>query len=154
MLKSILIATTLAFTMLTGAFAADEYGSKDEAVAMVDNALALFEAEGEEATFAAVMDPANTTFHDRDLYVFISDLDGTMVAHGAKAALVGKNLIGLKDQDGVMIIQEMSAIASKGESGWVDYKWPNPVTSKIENKSAFVKPFGDNKVVGVGAYGG
>ena len=37
------------------------------------------------------------------------------------------------------------------ERGWVDFKWPNPVTKRIENKSAYV--IRTNEVVcGVGYY--
>jgi signal transduction histidine kinase len=36
-------------------------------------------------------------------------------------------------------------------SGWVDYKWPNPVTKKIQTKSAYVVKVNDN-VCGTGYY--
>jgi len=41
---------------------------------------------------------------------------------------------------------------SKGPgSGWIDYKWPNPLTNKIEDKSSYVEKMGDY-FVGVGIY--
>ncbi len=61
------------------------------------------------APAAAVCSPA--AFHDRDLYPFIYNLDGICVAHGARPALVGKNLIDLKDQDGKFLIREMVTTA-------------------------------------------
>jgi hypothetical protein len=36
-------------------------------------------------------------------------------------------------------------------NGWVDYKWPNPITNKIEDKSSYVEKMGDY-FVGVGIY--
>jgi len=133
---------------------ADNYGTKDEAVAMVKRVEDMFKKDGAAATFKAVSDPSSKDFHDRDLYVFIYDLSGVCVAHGARPALIGKNLIDIKDQDGKYLIREMVAIA-KGAgsgSGWVDYKWPNPQTNKIEDKSSFVEKLGDNYFVGVGVY--
>ena len=36
-------------------------------------------------------------------------------------------------------------------SGWYDYKWPNPLTDKIEDKTSYVERMGDYWV-GVGVY--
>jgi cytochrome c len=85
------------------------------------------------------------------LYPFVYDLHGVNVAHGARPVLIGKNLIDLKDQDGVYLIQEMVKIANGPGSGWVNYKWPNPLTNKIEDKTSYVEKM-DNYFVGVGAY--
>ena len=130
---------------------ADEFGTRDEAVAMVKRVLKKFAEAGPEATFKAVNDKSDPTFHDRDLYPFVYDLKGVNVAHGARPALVGKNLISLKDQNGVYLIQEMIGLAKGPGSGWVDYKWPNPITDKIEDKSSYVEKMGDY-FVGVGVY--
>jgi signal transduction histidine kinase len=114
-------------------------------------AQAKFSKEGAEATFKAVTEK-DAAFHDRDLYPFIYTLDGTKcVAHGANPALVGKNLIDLKDQDGKFLIRELSETATDKVEGWVDYKWPNPVSKMIEAKSSYVERMGDY-FVGVGVY--
>jgi hypothetical protein len=131
--------------------AAPEFGSKAEAVAMVRRVQEMFKKDGPQATFKAVSDKSNKEFQDRDLYPFIYDLKGICVAHGARPALIGKNLIGLKDQDGKYLIQEMVKIAEGSGNGWVDYKWPNPITNKIEDKSSYIEKMG-NYFVGVGIY--
>jgi len=131
--------------------AAGDFGTRDEAVAMVKRVIDKFVQSGAEATFRAVNDKADPAFHDRDLYPFIYDLRGVNVAHGARPALVGKNLISLKDQNGVYLIQEMISLAKGPGSGWVDYKWPNPITDKIEDKSSYIEKMGDY-FVGVGVY--
>jgi len=130
---------------------AAEFGTKDEAVAMVKRVQAEFKKAGPEATFKEVSDKAVKDFHDRDLYPFIYDMSGLCVAHGARAALIGKNLIDLKDQDGKFLIREMVAMSEGPGSGWIDYKWPNPLTNKIEDKSSYVEKMGDY-FVGVGVY--
>jgi signal transduction histidine kinase len=86
-----------------------------------------------------------------NLYPFIYDMSGKCVAHGARPALIGKNLIDLKDQDGKFLIREMVAISKGPGRGWVDYKWPNPLTNKIEDKSSYIEKMGDY-FVGVGVY--
>ncbi len=78
-------------------------------------------------------------------------MDGICVAHGARAALIGKTLIDLKDQDGKFLIREMVTMSQGPGSGWIDYKWPNPITNKIEDKSSYVEKMGDY-FVGVGVY--
>ena len=130
---------------------AGEYGSKDEAVAMVKRVEDMFASAGAETTFKAVSDKSTASFHDRDLYPFIYDLSGRCVAHGARPALIGKNLLDLKDQDGKYLIREMVSIARGPGSGWVNYKWPNPISNKIEDKASYVEKMGDY-FVGVGVY--
>jgi len=132
--------------------ATTEFGTKDEAVAMVKRVEEMFKKDGADATFKAVSDKSVAAFHDRDLYPFIYDMAGTCVAHGARPALIGKNLIDLKDQDGKYLVRELRDIAQGPGSGWVDYKWPNPLNNKIEDKSSFVEKMGDNYFVGVGVY--
>lgn len=147
---ALLLFASLSITPLHAA--PSEYGSKDEAVAMVKRVQDMFKQDGAEATFKAVSDPATKELHDRDLYPFIYDLTGVSVAHGAIKALIGKNLMDMKDQDGKYFFKEMIGIAKGPGSGWVDYKWPNPVTAKIQDKSAYVEKLGDNYFVGVGVY--
>jgi signal transduction histidine kinase len=122
---------------------AGEYGNKDEAVAMVERVKAMFVRDGADTTFQAVSDKSVANFHDRDLYPFIYDLRGICVAHGARPALIGKNL--------VYLIREMIDTANGPGSGWVNYKWPNPINNKIEDKTSYIAKMGDY-FVGVGVY--
>lgn len=130
---------------------AGEFGTRAEAVAMVKRVQDKFRKDGPDATFAAVnkQDPA---FHDRDLYPFIYNLEGVNVAHGARPALIGKNLVNLKDPDGIPLIRLMIEIAKGKGSGWIRYKWPNPINNKIEDKTSYCEKLGDNYFVGVGIY--
>lgn len=145
----VIAAVVLATPIVT--FAA-ERGTREEAIAMAERALALWTAQGPEATRTAVMDPANPSFHDRDLYVMIYDLNGINFAHGAKPALVGKDLSGVRDQDGVEIVRSLINIARTATTGWVNYKWPNPTTNDVENKSTYVVRLDDTHLAGVGIY--
>ncbi|CAN7323682.1 MULTISPECIES: cache domain-containing protein [Duganella] len=138
------------FAISSSALAADK-GTKEEAVAMVKKAVALIKSDGKEKAFAAISDPSNTTFHDRDLYIYVYDLNGVALAHGNNPKMVGKPLIGLKDNEGKPMIKEMVDLAKTKGSGWVDFKWPNPVTKAVEAKSGYVEKVED-MLVGSGIY--
>jgi signal transduction histidine kinase len=138
--------------VISPAVGATDHGTRTEAVAMVKRVQAEFKKDGAKATFKAVDDKSNKSFHDRDLYPFIYNLKGVCVAHGAKIVLVGKNLMDLKDPDGKYLIRDMVALAKGTGHGWVDYKWPNPITNKIEDKSSYIEKLGKNYFVGVGIY--
>ena len=105
------LAFAALITIASPAMPAAEFGSKDEAVAMVKRVQDEFKKAGPDATFKDVSDKAVKEFHDRDLYPFIYDMSGKCVAHGARPALIGKNLIDLKDQDGKFLIREMVDMA-------------------------------------------
>jgi cytochrome c len=150
-----LLVAFLMFTALSmNSLRADpaEFGTKPEAVAMVKRVQEMFKKDGPDATFKAVSDPSVKEFHDRDLYPFIYTLSGLCVAHGARPALIGKNLIDIKDQDGKYLIRDFIEVAKGPGSGWTDYKWPNPQTNKIEDKSSYSEKLGDDYFVGVGVY--
>lgn len=151
MVRFLSMIAAAAFLTFSCSASANENGTKDEAVAMVKRVEAMFAKDGADATFKAVSDKSVAEFHDRDLYPFVYDMKGDCVAHGARPALIGKNLIDLKDQDGKYLIREMVTIAQGPGSGWVDYKWPNPLTNKIEDKTSYVEKMGDY-LVGVGVY--
>lgn len=153
MKKMILSVLVLMGALVTGAAFADQ-GTPDEAKAMVEKAITAIKAD-KEGAFAKINDAKDTEFHDRDLYVFVISTDdkGTFIAHGTKPALVGKDLIGLKDPDGVPLVKNfIELVNSKGE-GWSDYKWPHPETKKNTPKSSYVKKVdGEDFLVGVGVY--
>jgi cytochrome c len=128
---------------------ASEISTKEQVVAMVHRVQEKYKKDGLEAAVAAVNDKSTSEFHDRDLYAFIYNMQGICLANGARPALVGKNLISLKDQDGNFLIQQMLVIATSPGSGWLSYKWPSPVTDKIEDRSAYIEKMGDY-FVGVG----
>ncbi|HTZ01139.1 MAG TPA: cache domain-containing protein [Xanthobacteraceae bacterium] len=151
MVRMLSMIAAAALLSLACSASASQNGTKDEAVAMVKRVETMFAKDGAAATFKAVSDKSVAEFHDRDLYPFVYDMKGDCVAHGARPALIGKNLIDLKDQDGKYLIQEMVKIAEGPGSGWVDYKWPNPLTNKIEDKTSYVEKMGDY-FVGVGVY--
>src|SRR5215813_8021499 len=129
-----------------------EFGTREEAAAMVRRVQEKFKKDGPEATFRAINSRA-PGFADRDLYPFVTEVaTGLCVANGVTPAVTGKILIDLKDQDGRFIIQEFIKIASTSPGhGWIDYRWLNPVTKTVEDKTALIERM-DKYYVGVGVY--
>jgi cytochrome c len=114
---------------------------------MAIKAADFLKANGPEKAFAA-FDAQGGPFHDRDLYVFVQNDAGIVQAHGANAALIGKNLMNIKDVDGKPFVQQIVAVK---DTGWVDYKWQDPQTQMVEPKTSYVIRVGEY-VIGVGAY--
>jgi len=145
-------AAALASTLLFCAPAlAQEKGSADEASALVKKAIAHFKAAGKDKACADFSDAAGS-FQSKDLYVFVQGVDNVVLCHGKNPAFAGKELSSLKDSDGKLFIQEMSNVAKTSGSGWVDYKWVNATTKKIEPKSTYVESIDGKLYVGAGIY--
>lgn len=106
------------------------HGSKHEAVAMVKKGIAYIKAEGKQEAYAQITSE-HGQFRDRDLYLVVYALDGTVLAHGQNERMVGKNLIGLRDLDGKPFIKETVELASVKDAFWTDHRFTNPVTKKV-----------------------
>ncbi|MCK9362025.1 MAG: cache domain-containing protein [Syntrophales bacterium] len=129
---------------------AAEFGTPAEAEALVKKAVAEIKAVGKDKAFTQINDKKGK-FTDRDLYVFVYDMNGKCVAHGFNPKMIGKDLIDMKDPDGVFYVKERIAISKTKGKGWQDYKFTNPLTKKIEAKRAYVEKV-DDFIVGSGAY--
>jgi methyl-accepting chemotaxis protein len=127
-----------------------EYGSAEEAVAMVKRACEFGRRHGREALIAEVNKLGKGQFVDRDLYVMVMDADAVYLAHGNNPRVLG---LGPKsrDVDGKHMVQEMVRSARERGGGWVDYKWAHPVTNQVQTKSTYVERVGD-LCVGCGIY--
>jgi cytochrome c len=144
----------LAAIFLAGAspiLAEEAHGTAEQAKAMIEKADQFLKAHGKEAAYAAFTGKTNG-FAEGDIYIFVVDYEGMTLAHGGNAKLVGKNMFNLRDSDGKTFIQEMVGKAQKG-GGWVDYKWVNPQSKKIELKTTLVKAIeGQKAFLGCGIY--
>jgi len=141
----------IAVSMVWAGFAfAAERGTPAEAEAMVKKAVAYIKANGKDKAFAEFNNPKGK-FVDRDLYVFVNNLTGISLAHGGNAKIVGKNMIDMKDADNKSYVKErIDMIKAKGK-GWQNYKFSNPVTHRIEDKTSYSELV-DDYIVSCGAY--
>ena len=144
MLSLLVIALTL---LLAPAAHAAGQATPDEAKAMAIKAAEYLKSVGPEKAFPE-FNAKSGPWHDRDLYVSVRNTQGVMLAHGDNPGLIGRSVLELRDVDGKLFNRDVQAIQ---DTGWVHYKWKNPVTNAVEPKSQYVIRIGDY-VVGVGAY--
>ncbi len=126
--------------------------AKKKAVALVNKGIAHIKTAGEQKAFADFSDK-NGGFVNGEYYLFIVDFNGNTLAHGGNPALVGQSLLELKDADGKFFIKEFIKATREKKAAWVDYKWSNPTTKKVEPKSTYVKKMeGKDYFLGCGIY--
>jgi methyl-accepting chemotaxis protein len=127
-----------------------QQGSAEEATGLVDRAMAQRRRSGSRDSFLReVTDPAQG-FHDRDMYVFVLDRNGTYVAFGGNPAKVGTRVQDIPGIDGQGLVDDIlnqSAI----EPGWVEYDITNPLSGRVQSKMSFVQQV-DDLFVGCGVY--
>lgn len=128
-----------------------ESSAAEQAKAMVARAL---EYMGEHGT-SALLEKVNADapeFHEGELYVFVLDNAGTIMAHPIDPSWVGMDDQTARDGDGNAFLARMAAAAAENPDGsWFGYRWPNPVTGEVSDKSSWIV-MQDDHVVGVGIY--
>ena len=124
--------------------------SPADAEAFVKSALAFAKANGTYNLIKEVNSPT-TQFRKGELYIFILDTEGVVLAHGVDSKLVGVDLSERRDSNNVRYIQDFIKVAEDKGSGWVDYKFTNPETGKIEDKTTFVEKH-QIVIIGCGIY--
>ena len=90
MRKSIVLLAAAAFlgtVLLAAPHARAGEEDKDKAVSMVNSAIEYYKKVGKDKAFAEINNKKGR-FHDGELYVFVYDLSGNVVAHGADATLI------------------------------------------------------------------
>jgi len=139
-LRKLVLIAVFALILTPSALAeTSEYGSAEEARALLDQAVALLKAEGR----GAIPQLDSDSFRDRDLYVFCSNVsDSVSVVHPtAKGVRILDYEFG----------KEVMANATEGEVKEVDYEWTRPGSEVPVKKSSYYTKVGD-LVCGVGYY--
>lgn len=125
-------------------------GEKEEAVTLVREAIAFLEVNGPDKAFAEIND-RDGKFVKGELYVFLYDMNGVILCHPMNPRLKGKDMKEVRDADGNYFTKSFIEVAKTSGMGWVDYKWTNPLTKKIESKSSYIERAGDY-FLGCGIY--
>ncbi len=140
-----LVAIVLVVT--AGLASAAEFGTRDEAKAMLDRAVVMLKTDKNRAL--DLFTAGTGGFVDRDLYVFCGGPDGMLTAH---PYYMGTNLMEFKDKTGNAAGEEIYAVAKEGEFPEVSYKWVQPGGGEEHvDKVSFVTKVGD-QICGVGFY--
>jgi signal transduction histidine kinase len=130
-----------------GVASAAEFGSREQAKAMLERAIAVLKADKERAL--DLFTSGDGGFIDRDLYVFCGGPDGMLTAH---PYFMGINLKMFKDKTGMAVGEEVYASAKEGEVSEISYKWlqPGGGDEQVDKVSFYTKV--DDQVCGVGFY--
>jgi signal transduction histidine kinase len=115
--------------------------SKEEAEAFVKQAAAFAKENGTYKLIKAVNTP-DGQFKKGELYIWIVDMDGVMLAHGANSKLIGKDFSEAHDSESVRYAEEAVKVAQKQGSGWIDYRFVHPETKKVQAKTCYVEKCG------------
>ena len=141
----------LLFASLTGQAMAQVKTDPEVAKALALKAAALVKEQGADAV-KPIFHAQGEWRHD-DIYVSVMDLTGTWLVYPVKPEGEGKSVINVKDADGKMLVQELVNTAKDKGEGWVEYRWLNPISNKIEPKVTYVKHVPEkNLMVYVGVY--
>ena len=160
-LKSLMVVGALVCFFIGQSMAsADESCSKEAVKAAVEQAVQILEQEG-----PAGLEKVGALRFCGSNYVFVNDLKGKTLMH-IKPELIGKVLIGLKDDTGKRFFADFTEAAKASQSaqagvsyfngaGWVDYRWPKPGEKTFSDKTSYIKAClmgTENVYVGAGIY--
>jgi signal transduction histidine kinase len=160
-LKSLMVVGALLWALIGQTMAwAEEPCTKEAVVAAVEQAVKILEQEG-----PAGLEKVGALRFCGGNYVFVNDLKGKTLMH-IKPELIGKVLIGLKDDTGKRFFADFTEATKTSQAtrdsvtyfngaGWVDYRWPKPGEQTFSAKSSYIKGClmgNENVYVGAGIY--
>ncbi|MDX1401188.1 MAG: cache domain-containing protein, partial [Kiloniellales bacterium] len=124
-----------------------EVGTRDEAKAMLERAVAVLKADKDRAL--DLFTSGDGGFIDRDLYVFCGGPDGMVTAH---PYFMGVSIKAFKDKTGMKVGEEIYASAKEGEISEITYKMVQPGGGEEQvDKISFYTKVAD-QICGVGFY--
>jgi methyl-accepting chemotaxis protein len=139
-----------ALAQAVSAFKLDQGEARAKAMALVRRGIAHMRQHGEQKAFADFSRKDGGFVHG-DYYLIAFDKTGLMLANGGNPSLVGKDQSGQRDADGKPMTMAMIDTALTRGSGWVDYRWANPRSGKVQRKSSYAEAAGEH-VVACGIY--
>ncbi len=129
----------------------EKYGTPEEAQLLLAEAFKYVQEKGFSAGCVEFSNPKGT-FVFKDLYIFVIDLKGNVLAHGGDPKLVNTNQYNLKDSTGKFFIQQFISLMQTKSEAWMKYKWRNYDNQQIQSKVAFLKKVDNNTFMGCGSY--
>lgn len=150
-MKKWLVGGLLMSVLFCGVLVAATTTKSDEerALALLERAVAYYQEEGERA-FAAFSRVGR--FSEDDLYVFVVDRNGTMLASGGPSRkLIGRDISPLLDDQLQLGFEAVLAQPVTGSIQIGEYRWVNWRQGRVERKKAFYQIL-DEHILAVGYY--
>ncbi|MBN1326864.1 MAG: cache domain-containing protein [Candidatus Cloacimonetes bacterium] len=114
--------------------------------------LAEMETEEEQIEFLRRFITPIRFYPDETGYFYIYNYDCINIAHATQKDLEGKDLSQYQDEQGKLVIQELSKVSRTG-GGFVDYFWQKPDDEAEYRKLGYVEPIpGTDYFIGTGVY--
>jgi signal transduction histidine kinase len=120
---------------------ANEPTEKD-AIALVEKGAAFMKAKGKDEMIKSI-NSKNPDYVQGPLYLVMRDDKGVVLANPVNPAMIGKDLLDVPDVDGKLFRREILEVAKTKGKGWVDYKFKNPASGKVEAKTSYIYKVGD-----------
>lgn len=125
-------------------------GTRERVITLVDQAINLVADIGPRDAFRQFMLP-DGGYVSGDLYIFVLNPAGTILANGANPNSVGSNALLAQDKNGHYFVKSMLLRAFSEGDGWTNYEMISPCTGKVGNKSSYCRRI-DEFVVCMGLY--
>jgi cytochrome c len=116
--------------------------SEKDAIAMVEKGAAFMKGSSKDEMIKRI-NAKDADFVQGPLYLTMRDSKGVILANPVNPAMIGKDLVDVPDADGKLFRREILELAKKKGKGWVDYKFKNPASGKVEAKTTYIYLVGD-----------
>jgi cytochrome c len=137
--------TVLTLALAACAIAAPAWASEPsekDAIAMVEKGATVMKTAGKDDMIKRI-NAKDPEFVQGPLYLTMRDAKGVILANPVNPAMIGKDLVDVPDADGKPFRREILELAKKKGKGWVDYKFKNPASGKVEAKTTYIQLVGD-----------
>ncbi len=121
-------------------------GQQANAIEWVKYAISFYKSSGKGIAMAAFTYPHGMFVKD-ELYIYVLNSRGIMLAHGVNEKFVGEDFIELMDLNGKKFVREIVETANAEGSGWVDYTWYHPIRREWVSKAAYFEKVDDLIIV-------
>ena len=116
--------------------------TEKDAISMVEKGAAFMKANS-KAEMIKRINAKDPEYLQGALYLTMRDNKGVILANPVNPAMVGKDLLDVPDADGKLFRREILELAKSKGKGWVDYKFKNPSSGKVEAKTTYIYLVGD-----------
>ena len=131
-------------------FQTEKNEGRDTVVDLVKRAVAHIKNVGMQQACDDFDDPKGGFIFDQ-FYLSVFDFKGMRQANGMEPWKRGEEIINVRDTDGKPYVRYIVTRAQKKGFGWVQYKWTNPTSDKVELKLVYFETIQDS-VVSCGIY--
>ena len=127
--------------------------TKEQMVKFVEEAAAYVKEVGREAALKEFSNRKGKFVRAKgELYIYAYDFKCVCRAHGFTPDLVGRDLTAKKDNQGLLVIQQLRDTAARNGKGFVEFGWVDPATGKEGRKLGYVVKVDDSLWLGSGIY--